>query len=306
MELKDDSSKEALEWLDSSDDDDSRLYCHSAMYGVKFDVAKTPGTLVGHEAGTALSTKQLITVGSSLIDVILAHCRVHKVDKGDDQVSEMNHLEEDITKLHTLLTANCDDVDSHIAATDLLNTQSFTHLDGGTLWKFKETSNNSKPKVPSTRQQERIDDLNRLQVLLDAANREARLLRWKLFAYWWCFVNSRQQMQEKDKYAASVQNVRKRLFELIGEYDYKGQLVASKSGRIQEPKDQIELPRSENPVQMCLRTKGASCLRLYDGSVPCEKRSYAPVWWHQISLAALHGKASYPSEYAAYHFLASR
>jgi hypothetical protein len=51
-------------------------------------------------------------------------------------------------------------------------------------------------------------------------------------------------MQEKDKHAATVQQVRKRLFELIGEYDYKGQLVASKPGRIQQLKDQIEAAKA--------------------------------------------------------------
>jgi hypothetical protein len=167
MELKDESAKEALDWLASSDD--SRLFCHSSMCRVNSDVAKTPGTLVGHDAGTAFSHKQPIAVGSFPIDAILAYCRLHKSDKsdkGDDDVSKLDHLEKDITKLQALLTANSDDVDSHIAATGLLTTHSFAHLDGGTLWKFKESSNDSKPKLPSTRQQERIDDLNRLEVML--------------------------------------------------------------------------------------------------------------------------------------------
>lgn len=92
----------------------------------------------------------------------------------------------------SLLTASSDDIDSHLAATDLLATQSFTHQKGGTLWHFRHSSSDIRPQEPIPDQKENINLLNNYQLILDTAQREVKLIRWKLFAYWWSFVSSRQ------------------------------------------------------------------------------------------------------------------
>ncbi|KAK5217063.1 hypothetical protein LTR72_010059 [Exophiala xenobiotica] len=199
----------------------SRVVCHGAMYGVRWDVGSAPPTIPAADAAAKL--KDNVAIGTTADDALKAYTTSKKPVSG--QANTIHDIVHDLLKISTLTLAPEDTPDASLEAEDLLYTANFTKAPGGIRYHFSGQTENTpqssaqsnrriggyqvpgkpgrltqraQPPAPVSRRAlqaavltptEQLDQVNMQQSAMDEYMRQARALQWLIFAEWWKFAS---------------------------------------------------------------------------------------------------------------------
>ncbi|KAJ9633785.1 hypothetical protein H2199_009232 [Coniosporium tulheliwenetii] len=211
MEIKRSDSPDAKAWL-ADKVQKERAILHGAMYDVVWSSAAPP-SVPANDVAQKLAGSMPIAIGTTALDALLTFVQAH--DKppephgplasrdADPTHLSLQQIEDDILKLQTLLLKQDDGIDAHDEAKDLLHHDHYSRTSGGYIWHFASREGKDvKPHVPSRDEQLAISRMNAMQLLSDACLRQAKLLRWQLFAEWWKYVSQMtSNLEEQDALA---------------------------------------------------------------------------------------------------------
>ncbi|KAK6352438.1 hypothetical protein TWF730_009264 [Orbilia blumenaviensis] len=172
------------DWLNETSS--ARVICHGAMYDVQWQLDGLPKQgeeklkIPANIASKKLHEKMPLAIGTTPIDAILAYTYVHEKDQG---------VYHDINALAEYLKTDEDTVDSHIAASDEIQSYNFGQFDGGTHYFLPDNDGDTIVEKPSDDDILKLRKLNALRHLFDGAVRRQTQLRWQIFACWWNFIS---------------------------------------------------------------------------------------------------------------------
>ncbi|PGH00196.1 hypothetical protein AJ80_09204 [Polytolypa hystricis UAMH7299] len=166
--------------------DSTRLFCHRALYNVKWDVDNKPQTVLADKYAEALNKASSIAVGTTSLDALAAYITAQRSSSDDNSSEKVKEIEETIFAMQPLLHAHDGGVDARLEAAD-------------------QTDDDDDPKTtqPPEEIREQVETLNKLQTQLDLIMRTQQQTRWDLFSLWWkCITNS---TRDDSKYKNDVQ-----------------------------------------------------------------------------------------------------
>lgn len=199
-------------------EDPTRCLLFGAIYNAKFNIKKTPKTVLADKCASKFLPPfkmEPLSVGTTPLDSMLAFLEAHEGD-GDSFFVDGKQLAKEIMEMSQFLYAAGDEYDARVQAQDLIAQQNFAKADGGLIWTFaKPPSNGGTPAVPNKEEAGTLRDLNEYQAKRDVCNRKARSLRWELFAEWWKFTSEyiplKTQAKREGVYMDNVTNILKEL-----------------------------------------------------------------------------------------------
>ncbi|KAH8882535.1 hypothetical protein GQ53DRAFT_753584 [Thozetella sp. PMI_491] len=209
---------------DNGSVDSTRIFCHAARYGVKFDKddktkPKTPAddyaakfipTYSSSSSPSSPGSSQSydmepVAVGTTPLDAVLAFFQAHEHDPdfepGLFHDGNAAKTAQTLMELQELLYATEDDYDSRAKAADLIFQHNFTRNLGGSLWHYNKrkaadgppaTPSETKDPVSHMSELDYLNQLNECQQTWDAADRKLDQLRWALFAEFFKYVSDGQ------------------------------------------------------------------------------------------------------------------
>ncbi|KAK3307147.1 uncharacterized protein B0T15DRAFT_166212 [Chaetomium strumarium] len=179
--------KPVQDWLDAKTA--SRVLCHGAMYGVRWDANTLPPKVPANKASEHLTDDMPVAVGTTPMDALLAYVDAHQIAD----------LEKDLHALEPLLRARDDGVQAQRAATDELQNWNHARTSGGVHWHFQNEAG-KEAQTPPAIDADNLEALNQAQRLADATARQLVPLRWEMFSYWWQFVCLSAEDRKKAAY----------------------------------------------------------------------------------------------------------
>ncbi|KAH6844550.1 hypothetical protein B0I37DRAFT_446574 [Chaetomium sp. MPI-CAGE-AT-0009] len=202
-------------WLES--DDPARLFCHGAMYDVKWDHSSKPAEVPADKHAARIKNQELpaLAVGTSPIDALITYIKARQPHETDSDT--IAKLEEDILAIDSLLHARDDGVEGQREAKDTVYNWNFSRSKGGGHFFLGGEDSAGRPTQPSRASVQALDEINQLQVLLDGCERLARQRRWDMFSLWWKYVTDVSHMDRPDEdpvYKKDTADLAKRIGEI--------------------------------------------------------------------------------------------
>lgn len=192
------------DWLQATEP--VRLFCHGAMYDVKWDHDNKPMHVPADDFARRLKEQIVpaISVGTTPMDSLITYCTARQ-GSGQDPPS-IARLEENILAIDSLLHARDDGVEGQREAKDIVYNWNFTRAQGGTHYFIAGEDSNGKPTQPDSDSIKALKELNEYQLLLDSCSRACQQYRWDMFSCWWNYVsdvsnkgNSQKDPEFKDQ-----------------------------------------------------------------------------------------------------------
>lgn len=198
-----------------------RTICHGSMFDLNFrqltgekDWLKYPGDDIQKK----FVTSHPLSVGTNAMDALFGWLRAQDGDQSE--------LRKHLMKLQTFVLDTNDDLDSQLQAEDMLSTNNFISIPGGTEWHFAQpdkqpgnSSTDTAPIVPSADAMRSLQKLNNLQGLLDAFLRQRDRFKRDIFDIWWKCLCSKDRETFNARHAFS--ELRRYWSEDFGRGDYR-------------------------------------------------------------------------------------
>ncbi|KAK6347972.1 hypothetical protein TWF718_005792 [Orbilia javanica] len=191
-------------WLESSGP--MRLCCHGALYNVNWNNKSKPNSVPADEFAARIQNNDVpaVSVGTTPMDALMTYCSSRVGEEPNDAVEK---LEEDLLAIESLLHARDDGVEGQREAKDIVYNWNFARAAGGVRYFLKSDNgpdgesddgpNPTQPPDPAVL--EMLDDLNRVQALLDGCQRALRQYRWDMFSCWWKYVSDVSNKERGDQ-----------------------------------------------------------------------------------------------------------
>ncbi|KAI1819781.1 hypothetical protein F4861DRAFT_111375 [Xylaria intraflava] len=178
--------EETNTWLKSSDP--ARLCLHGAMYDVKWDHENKPASVPADKFAQQVQDQKVpsVSVGTSPMDSLIAYCTARE---GHEE-GLIARLEEDILAIDSLLHARDDGVEGQREAKDTVYNWNFSRSKGGVHFFIGGEDKKGQPTKPPDAAIDALNEINEIQLVLDASNRLADQWRWDMFSTWWKFVST--------------------------------------------------------------------------------------------------------------------
>jgi hypothetical protein len=240
----------------------TRLFCHSARYGVRFTVDQKPAAPADDFAKLFSPDVPMepVSVGTSPLDAVLAFLQAHQ---SDTEFEDTLFKEQDpeppsdsaaaataqpapsavaqaLMGMRELLYSTEDDYDAKTKAADLIYAHNFTGAAGGFAWHYdRKKEKDGPPLEPSPTEKQQLIQLNEQQRVWDANQGKLRQLRWALFAEFFKYVsdpsNTSQDRAEETSterfqlYASRVPSLRREIDDLTAQQGILEKLMCERT-----------------------------------------------------------------------------
>ena len=269
--------------------DGTRLICHSAIYGIKYEAGARPetpaDTFADRLTGNGDINMEPVSVGTTPLDAILSFLEAHKDpadnafeealldDKGSVTASRLRSMTE-------LLYATQDTYDERTKAADLIYHHNFSQSGGGFVWRYdkkKKTGNDetgaeapstSPPAAPSATDASIIAQLNTTQRLLDVVQSKLQLIQWSLFSEFFKYCSDPYNEKRIPIYSSRAPPLSAEGHALQGQVQTLTEGITTLSQTVQVKKFAAEPFFSRNDPTLCIAGLDSGWPDEYLGSTP--------------------------------------
>ncbi|KAK4934939.1 hypothetical protein LTR10_023905 [Elasticomyces elasticus] len=199
----------------------TRLVCYGTVLNVEFDSSTKPTQPIEKFANLFISTLETepVSIGATPLDAMLTFLQAHHANEDSVLGTGSSSAAEDILTLSELLYASEDSYNSRVKGADLTYAHNFRSSPGGNAWHYDDRNGpEGAPAEPSRvpavgsefSELNFLEQLDRLQLQCDAANRKLTFTRWSMFAMWWMFVSDPENTDptRRARYRARLSTLR--------------------------------------------------------------------------------------------------